>query len=102
MIAVTCRNGEHFSIDPTHIERVEQKPSDTVIHTTDGSKYVVGTSFEEVLLLVRDHHAATLVLRQRMLGGIGEIAEAGHRANLFVERRQFRRDEPGSTPDDDA
>ena len=22
MIAVTCRNGEHFSVDPVHIERV--------------------------------------------------------------------------------
>ena len=99
MIAVTCRNGEHFSIDPTHIERVERKPSDTVIHMVDGAKFAVGTSFEEILLLVRDHHAATLTLRQRLLGGVGEIADAGHRAALFVERRQYRRDDPDPTPD---
>ena len=26
MIAVTCRNGEHFSVDPDAIERVETDP----------------------------------------------------------------------------
>ena len=31
MIAVTCRNGEHFSLDPDDIERVETVP-DTVVH----------------------------------------------------------------------
>ena len=40
MIAVTCRNGEHFSVDPVAIERVEAEP-DTVLHLVDGTKYVV-------------------------------------------------------------
>ncbi|MDP9392724.1 MAG: flagellar FlbD family protein, partial [Actinomycetota bacterium] len=44
MIAVTCRNGEHFSVDPDAIERVETDP-DTVIHLVDGRKYVVAESF---------------------------------------------------------
>ena len=35
MIAVTCRNGEHFSVDPQTIARVETDP-DTVIHLADG------------------------------------------------------------------
>ena len=43
MIAVTCRNGEHFSVDPLHIERIETSP-DTVIHLVDGTKYVVDLS----------------------------------------------------------
>jgi uncharacterized protein YlzI (FlbEa/FlbD family) len=98
VIAVTCRNGEHFSIDPTHIERVEKTSSDTVILLVDGAKFVVGTPFDDVLLMVRDHHATDLVLRKQLLGGVAEIAEAGRQATLFVERRQFRRD----APDDDG
>ena len=35
MIPVTCRNGEHFTIDPDHIERVEAT-SDTTLHMVDG------------------------------------------------------------------
>lgn len=97
MIAVTCRNGEHFTIDPAGIERVEQTTSDTVILMADGAKYVVGTAFDDVLLLVRDHHASELVLRKQLLGGVAQIADAPERAALFVERRQFRRD----APDDD-
>ena len=48
MIAVTCRNGEHFSVDPLHIERVETDP-DTVIHLVDGTKYVVDQPFDDLL-----------------------------------------------------
>ena len=40
MIAVTCRNGEQFSIDPSSIERIETDP-DTVVHLVDGRKYVI-------------------------------------------------------------
>lgn len=96
MIAVTCRNGEQYSVDPGGIERIERAHSDTVIIMIDGSRYAVGTTVDDVLRQVRDHHAATLVLRKRLLGGVAEIADAGQRAALFVERRQFRRD----TPDD--
>ncbi|MBJ7453731.1 MAG: flagellar FlbD family protein, partial [Blastococcus sp.] len=35
MIAVTCRNGEHFTIDPATIERAESVP-DTVLHMVGG------------------------------------------------------------------
>jgi uncharacterized protein YlzI (FlbEa/FlbD family) len=40
VIAVTCRNGEQFSIDPSSIERIETDP-DTVVHLVDGRKYVI-------------------------------------------------------------
>jgi uncharacterized protein YlzI (FlbEa/FlbD family) len=54
MIAVTCRNGEHFTVDPDAIERVETDP-DTVIHLVDGTKYVVDESFERLLKIIQLH-----------------------------------------------
>ena len=60
MIAVTCRNGEHFAVDPLHIERVETG-SDTVIHLVDGTKYVVDQTFDELLRTISDHRATVLV-----------------------------------------
>ena len=68
MIAVTCRNGEHFSIDPDAIERVEAV-HDTVVHMVDGSKYVVDVPFEDLLRDVRDHRAAAVVARHRLVDG---------------------------------
>ena len=94
MIAVTCRNGEHFSIDPVTIERVETDP-DTVVHLVDGTKYVVRESFDEVLTMIRDHHSALTVVKKRLAGGTAEIAdqaEAVRTSALFVERRQYSRD----------
>ena len=52
MIAVTCRNGEHFSVDPDAIERVETDP-DTVIHLVDGTKYVVAETFDQLLRTIQ-------------------------------------------------
>ena len=89
MIAVTCRNGEHFTLDPAQIERVEVDP-DTVVHLDDGTKYVVAESFDDLLRTIRDHRATLLVVQQRMYGGIAEVA--AHRADLRIERRSRRRD----------
>lgn len=93
MIAVSCRNGEHFSVDPTHIERVETTP-DTVLHLVDGRKYVVSESFDELLRLIRDHRAALTVVQKRLAGGTAEIADHAttvRNSNLRVERRQYDR-----------
>ncbi|SFF78818.1 flagellar FlbD family protein [Blastococcus tunisiensis] len=103
MIAVTCRNGEYFSVDPTHIERVETDP-DTVVHLVDGTKYVVKESFDEVLLMIRDHRSALTVALKRLSGGTAEIADHAssiRNDTLFVERRLYRRDgdSPGSAAD---
>jgi uncharacterized protein YlzI (FlbEa/FlbD family) len=68
VIAVTCRNGEHFSIDPDAIERVETR-NDTVVHMVDGSKYVVDVSLDELVVAVRDHRAAGFVARHRLVDG---------------------------------
>jgi flagellar protein FlbD len=92
MIAVTCRNGEHFSVDPESIERVETTP-DTVVHLVDGTKYVISEGLDQLLRSIRDHRATLLVIQQRMYGGIAEVA--AHRADLRVERRARSRDGDG-------
>ena len=89
MIAVTCRNGEHFSVDPEHIERVETAP-DTVIHLVDGTKYVVVEPFDGLLRAIRDHRATLMVAQQQIYGGIAVVAD--HRATLRLERRSRSRD----------
>jgi uncharacterized protein YlzI (FlbEa/FlbD family) len=68
VIAVTCRNGEHFSIDPDHIERVETT-NDITLHMVDGSKYVIDQTLDELLRTVRDHRAAAFVARNRLVDG---------------------------------
>ncbi|SNR72661.1 flagellar FlbD family protein [Blastococcus mobilis] len=95
MIAVTCRNGEHFSIDPVHIERVETDP-DTVIHLVDRTKYVVDQGFDELLRTIQDHRASVLVLQKRLAGGTAEIADHAstvRNSSLRLERRQYSRDD---------
>ena len=68
MIAVTCRNGEHFSIHPDAIERIETDP-DTVVIMADGSKYVVAESFDDLLRVVRDHRARAVVAHEHLVDG---------------------------------
>ena len=95
MIAVTCRNGEHFSIDPDDIERVETVP-DTVIHLVDGAKYVLTGSLDALLLTIREYRAETVVHQQRLSGGVAELAERP--AQLRVERRARSREVPAGQP----
>lgn len=93
MIGVTCRNGEHFSVDPSHIERIEADP-DTVVHLVDGTKYVVSESFDQVLVSIRDHRAALTVVQKRLAGGTAEIADHAtsvRNSSIRVERREFDR-----------
>jgi flagellar protein FlbD len=95
MIAVTCRNGEHFSVDPLTIERVESDP-DTVIHLVDGTKYVVTETFDQLLRTIQDHRATVLVAQKRLSGGTAEIADTAtrvRRSAVRLERRQFSRDD---------
>jgi flagellar protein FlbD len=95
MIAVTCRNGEHFPVDPTQIERVEADP-DTVVHLVDGRKYVVTETFDDLLRTIRDHRAALTVVQKRLAGGTAEIADCAstvRNSPLRVERRRYGRDD---------
>jgi flagellar protein FlbD len=86
MIAVTCRNGEHFSVDPDAIERVETDP-DTVIHLVDGTKYVVDVTFDDLLTAIQVHRAATTHAHQHLTDSLPPQPPP-----FRVERRQFSRD----------
>jgi flagellar protein FlbD len=68
VIAVTCRNGEHFTLDPDAIERVESG-GDTTVILGDGTKFVIGQSIDELVLIVRNHRAAAVSARRRLLDG---------------------------------
>ena len=68
MIAVTCRNGEHFTLDPDAIQRVETR-GDTTVILQDGTKFVVGQDLDELVGIVRDHRAAVVATRGRQFGG---------------------------------
>jgi flagellar protein FlbD len=89
MIAVTCRNGEHFSVDPDAIERVETDP-DTVIHLVDGTKYVVAEAFDDLLRAIQDHRAVAVVAHQHLTDPLPKEPPP-----FRVERRQFSRDVDG-------
>ena len=86
MISVTCRNGEHFSVDPDAIEKVETDP-DTVIHLVDGTKYVVDETFDEVLRTIQVHRATAVVTHEHLTDPLPPEPPP-----FRVERRQFRRD----------
>ena len=94
MIAVTCRNGEHFSVDPDAIERVETDP-DTVIHLVDGTKYVVAEPFDHLLRAIQAHRALAVVAHQHLTDRLPPEPPP-----FRVERRQFSRDGdgPGRSP----
>ncbi|SDF19376.1 protein FlbD [Blastococcus aurantiacus] len=104
MIAVTCRNGEHFTIDPAEIERAQSVP-DTVLHMVGGRTYVLAMSLDELLRAIRDSHAERLVVQKRLAGGTAELADSASTvraaATLRVERRARSRDgdAPGSPAD---
>jgi flagellar protein FlbD len=104
VIAVTCRNGETFTIDPATIERAESVP-DTVLHMVGGRTYVLAMSMDELVRAIRDSHAE-LVVAQRQMGDttaeLADSASSAHAAaNLRVERRALHRDgdAPGSPAD---
>jgi flagellar protein FlbD len=90
MIAVTCRNGEHFSVDPGAIERVESDP-DTVIHLVDGTKYVVSESFDQLLRTIQVHRAVAVLAHQHLTDPLPPEPPP-----FFVERRRFSRDAAAS------
>ena len=89
MIPVTCRNGEHFSVDPDTIERIETVP-DTTLVLVDGSHYVVDAPFEELLQAVRDHRAATFIAREHLVDGYAATPNAVRLGRRNRLREGFR------------
>ena len=66
MIGLTRTNGEHCALDPDLVQRVECH-SDTIVHLTDGAKYAVVDSMDDVVQKMRDHRAAALGALYRLV-----------------------------------
>jgi flagellar protein FlbD len=59
MIGLTRRTGEQCRLDPDSIERVEAHP-DTVVFLTDGAKYSVCESVDQIIRRIRDDRAGVI------------------------------------------
>jgi flagellar protein FlbD len=66
MIGLTRTTGERCCLDPAEIERVEAHP-DTVVFLTDGAKYVVVETPDQVVGKVREYRAAVMVNAWRLI-----------------------------------
>jgi flagellar protein FlbD len=74
MIGLTRTTGERCCLDPAQIERVEPDP-DTVVYLSDGAKYVVTESTEQVIATVRAYRAAVMVNAWRLIDTPAHRAE---------------------------
>ena len=97
MIAVTCRNGEHFRLDPDHIERVEHD-GDTVLILEDGTKFVIGQTIDDLVRIVRDHRAAQVSARRRLAGPVPPPGRVPGRP-VGAARRDLVPTAPGAAED---
>ena len=57
---------ERIVLNPDLIERIEETP-DTVVTLTNGAKYLVQESVDEIISIAEAHQARVLVLARRML-----------------------------------
>jgi flagellar protein FlbD len=81
MISLTRLNGDRFAINADLIERAEETP-DTVITLTNGAKYLVAETLDELLHQIQVHRARILALAGQMAD---DVAPAGdQRLRLLV------------------
>lgn len=76
MIPLSRLNGDHIAINPDRIERADVTP-DVVLTMTDGSKYVVAESLDELIDRIRFFRASVLALSQQLLLD-GDTGLPGH------------------------
>jgi flagellar protein FlbD len=66
MISLTrFHSGERIAINPDLIERIEENP-DTVVTMTNGNRYVLGESIDEITDKIRSFRASLLALAVHM------------------------------------
>src|ERR1700728_3884797 len=58
-------NGDRIAFNPDLIERAEQNP-DTVITLSDGTRYVVSETVEEIIDIVQHYRARVLALAHHL------------------------------------
>ena len=66
MIPLTRLNGDQVAINPDRIERAEITP-DVVLTMSDGTKYVIAETLQELVDRVRYFRASVLALSQQLL-----------------------------------
>jgi flagellar protein FlbD len=66
MIGLTRTTGERCRLDPAEIQRIEAHP-ETVVFLTDGAKYLVLETPDQVVGKVREYRAAVLVNAWRLI-----------------------------------
>jgi flagellar protein FlbD len=59
MIGLIRRSGDYCRLDPDTIERVEATP-ETVVFLTDGARYCVVETVDEIIQMIRDDRAGVI------------------------------------------
>lgn len=98
MISLTRLNGDRIAVNADLIERAEETP-DTVITLTNGTKYVIAETLDELLHKIQVNRAGILALAGRMTED--ELPAGDHRLRLVSP---FPRPDPRTVVelDDDA
>lgn len=68
MIKVTRLNGKSYNINALYIEAVESNP-DTTITLTNGKKFVVRESEQDVIKMIEKFYLSVQILGRRNLAG---------------------------------
>lgn len=79
MISLTRLNGERIAVNADLIERAEATP-DTVLTLTNGTKYLVAESLDELLHRIQVHKAGIVALAGQMAET--ELPPGEHRLRL--------------------
>jgi flagellar protein FlbD len=97
VFGLTRTSGERCLLDPSDIQRIEAHPT-TVVYLTDGAKYCVDDSIDDIIGRVRAFRAGVLTTAWRIVDGTatGQPAEslaelaAGAGAAVRVRSRLHR------------
>jgi uncharacterized protein YlzI (FlbEa/FlbD family) len=77
MIPLTRLNGDQVAINPDRIERADITP-DVVLTMTDGSKFVIHESLDELIDRIRLFRASVLALSHRLVFEGDDGSPEGH------------------------
>jgi flagellar protein FlbD len=78
VIALTRTTGELCSLDPAHIQRIETMPI-TVVYMTDGARYCVTDTVDEVIAKIQRFRAQVVTTAWRIVETAGRPAAAAGR-----------------------
>ena len=78
MIGLTRTSGEHCLLDPADIQRIEAHPT-TVVYLTDGARYCVQESIDQIVGRVRAFRAGVVTSAWRIVDGTATGQPAGAR-----------------------